>query len=106
MRLTELDARFVGSGGEGVWNADGTPAPKRSGIGVVMNCPCGTHGEDNPLYVPFKNPIDGGPMLPGDHGWNRTGETLETLTLTPSIQRLGEGCRWHGFITNGAAVSG
>ncbi len=35
--------------------------------------------------------------------WQRTGETFDTLTLTPSIHSRKEkgGCGWHGFITNG-----
>jgi hypothetical protein len=55
--------------------------------------------------VPFANPIDGGPQLER-HGWQRTGDTFETLTLTPSILRARArgGCGWHGFITNGAVT--
>jgi hypothetical protein len=34
------------------------------------------------------------------HVWNRTGDTFETMTLTPSIDGSGVG-HWHGFITNG-----
>lgn len=109
MKLTELKARFIGAGGEGIFNvsANGerTPAPERRGIGVMLDCPCGKCGVD--LYVPFHNPLDGGP--PVDlHGakWNREGDTIETLTLSPSILRTVEkgGCGWHGFIRNGEAV--
>lgn len=32
--------------------------------------------------------------------WKRTGETFDTLTLTPSINAEAAG-HWHGFITNG-----
>jgi hypothetical protein len=32
--------------------------------------------------------------------WQRTGETFETLTLTPSVDCSAWG-HWHGFITNG-----
>lgn len=35
--------------------------------------------------------------------WERTGDTFDTLTLKPSIQRVG-GCAWHGFITNGEVI--
>jgi len=68
MKLLELDPRFVGAGGEGVYtqgppcaqcfpNADGTaaaceacegrgytllPAPARTGVGVSFLCPCAT----------------------------------------------------------------
>jgi len=46
-------------------------------------------------------PLDGGPPVDGPkHVWTRTGDTFETLTLRPSILRM-DGCRWHGFVTNG-----
>ena len=32
--------------------------------------------------------------------WHRTGETFETLSLSPSVDASAFGC-WHGFITNG-----
>jgi hypothetical protein len=32
--------------------------------------------------------------------WTRTGETFDTLTLTPSVDASASG-HWHGFITNG-----
>lgn len=107
MRLTDLEATFIGTGGSGVTGPDGQPVPRRERIGVIMNCPCGC---EHMLYVPFANPLDGGPCAEvrdgKPWGWQRAGETLETLTLTPSVQR-GEPCpkRWHGFITSGEAVS-
>jgi hypothetical protein len=55
-------------------------------------------------FVQFANPLDGGqPFEPGRAMWTRTGETFETLTLTPSIHSAVEkgGCGWHGFITKG-----
>lgn len=94
MRLVELDAKFIGT-------------QTRERIGVIMNCPCGCESR---LYVPFENPPDGGPcaeMRDGKPwGWKRNGDTIETLSLTPSVQR-GEPCpkRWHGYITGGEAVA-
>lgn len=71
---------------------------ERVGLGVTFDCPCGCGDK---IGVPFENPVDGGPP---EHprGWQRTGDTIETLTLTPSIQRIGD-CAWHGWITNGEA---
>ncbi len=97
MKLVDLDPSFIGSGGEGVTQADGSPSPARSGVGLSLSCPCGC---SRPLYVPFANPLDGGPPLEARNGWQRTGENFDHLTLTPSIQRL-DGCQWHGFITAG-----
>lgn len=108
MRLTELEPRWVGAGGEGITQADGTPASRRYGVAVSFRCPCGKHPRDDEYetdrcVILLENPLDGlgrfDATTPG-HYWTRTGETFETLTLTPSIQRVG-GCSWHGFVTNG-----
>jgi len=131
MRLSELNPQWMGAGGEGIsqpgtepcpkcQGGDGmtecrtchgtgkayVPSPERQGIGVLLDCPCGNTDEGHQLYVPFANPLDGGPpMQTGKNkGWQRTGETFETLTLTPSILRIVPSCGWHGFITNGEVV--
>jgi hypothetical protein len=102
MKLTDLNPKWVSYGGEGV-SQNGMPVPLRERVGVTLDCPCGC--KDNPLFVPFANPPDGlGPVYP-NKGWERTGDTFETLTLTPSIQReLPRRC-WHGFITNGEIIT-
>ena len=99
LRLTALHPRWLGAGGAGVSGPDGQPRSRREGCGIMLDCPCGDRSEGHQLFVPFANPLDGGPCLE-PKGWQRTGDTFETLTLTPSIQRM-EDCRWHGFITNG-----
>jgi hypothetical protein len=124
MRLAVLNPRFIGSGGVGVSQPSGRPckgcagtgcdvchgtgkeyepAPERHGVGLVCQCPCGDHDEGHELYVGFANPLDGGPALDSGPRWQRTGDTFDTLTLTPSIlrSRAKGGCGWHGFITNG-----
>lgn len=106
MKLIDLNPRFIGSGGEGVCNADGTPAVERYGVGLILDCPCGCGTQ---LFVPFANPLDGGPPIyPSNAQWQRIGEIFETLDLKPSILRVkinGEGCGWHGFINNGEVVT-
>lgn len=104
MKLTDQNPRWIGAGGDGVTGPNGAPAPARSGVGIMLDCPCGAPGAS--LYVPFANPLDGGPQH-GAQGWQRTGETFDTLTLRPSIQRIASGCncRWHGFITNGEVIT-
>jgi Family of unknown function (DUF6527) len=98
MRLTDLEPSWVGAGGEGVSDKDGNPIPERTGVAISFKCPCGA--EDR-VCIEFNNPLDGlGPHDPSRNLWNRTGDDFETLTVTPSIQRIG-GCGWHGFITNG-----
>lgn len=101
MKLMELNPSWVRAGGEGV-TRNGQPVPERRGVGMSCNCPCGC---SEPLYVPFVNPLDGGPNYsPERPGWARTGDTFETLTLSPSIRRVG-GCNWHGWIRNGESVN-
>ena len=108
MKLTELDPHWVGAGGEGVYDKDMNPVPERHGVAISLNCPCGRTDYDNghsaKLVVMFANPIDGGEPIRDRTTWQRTGETFENLTLTPSILRIG-GCAWHGFITNGEIIT-
>lgn len=53
------------------------------------------------LFVPFANPPGGAEPLRGNGPlWQRTGETFEDLTLTPSVDASHFG-HWHGFVTNG-----
>lgn len=117
MKLTDLNPHWVGAGGVGIYNADGSPAPRRHGIGLSFDCPCadcaakrvGNSDDDYQLrqFVAFTNPIDGGAMFEPKHAhWQRAGETFDTLTLTPSIHSMKEkgGCGWHGFITDGVVT--
>lgn len=102
MKLTDLNPAFVGSGGAGISNKDG-PVPERQGVGLAFDCPCGCGTR---AYVSFTNPMDGKPpphRARAEPRWDRTGDTFETLTLSPSILRSGpDSCGWHGYITNGA----
>lgn len=103
MRLTSLNPVFASYGGARVSRADtGEPIPLALGVGVIFDCPCGNADEEHRCYVPFANPIGPGPHV-SEKGWRRTGDTFETLTLTPSILR--RGCGWHGFITEGEVTS-
>lgn len=99
--LSALGAQFLDAGGGGIIRADGTPAPERHGVGVLMECPCGSCGRL--LAVDFKVAVDGMPWREGRGGWERTGDTIDTLTLSPSVQRMDD-CRWHGWIRDGFAV--
>ena len=103
MRLTELNPVLVSHGGSGVSTAEGKPIAQTLGVGLMCDCPC---GRGHAMYVPFSNPIGPGPLT-AQAGWKRTGDSFDTLTLTPSIQRLPSlgGCGWHGFITEGEVRS-
>lgn len=103
-RLIDVDPRWVSAGGEGISDKDGNPVPERHGVGISFECPCGLDvGCDRTrVYVAFSNPLDGGPphINPGQPTWDRTGDTFETITLQPSILRVG-GCAWHGYLRGG-----
>lgn len=113
MKLTELDPSFVGMGGDGVTDREGRPVPRREGVALAFDCPLGASCSlSTPTYkhrhvVNFANPLDGGPPV-HPTVWHRTGDTFETLSLTPSIlSRQGPGgCGWHGFIGSAGAAPG
>lgn len=85
-------------------------------VGITFRCP--VPGHDHCYHgVKFENPPDGGgpprkgvgpngePV--GEVFWHREGDTLETLTLSPSIlvRGAGGGEHWHGFIQHGRVVT-
>lgn len=92
-RITELHAEWV--------------EQDRRVVGVRFVCP---NCRACTIGVLFENPPDGGAPAPNvqkphnnaGRRWQRTGDTLETLTIRPSIDASAYGC-WHGFVTNGAA---
>lgn len=50
MKLVDLNPSWVGAGGEGVSDKEGSPVPKRHGIGITFDCPCGCRRR---VYVSF-----------------------------------------------------
>ena len=89
MKLTDLNPTWFDSAG----------TPKRLGVGMMFDCPCGKCGDRT--HVNFNNPLDGGPAVAKfPPRWSREGDTFETLTLHPSVHRIG-GRGWHGWLKNG-----
>ena len=67
---------------------------KASPVALELTCPnCG-----DKRIAWFKNPIGGGPAIKISPLWDRSGDTLETVSLTPSFEA--PGC-YHGWIKNG-----
>lgn len=112
MRLADLHPRWVGAGGDGIFNADNTPSTPRHGIGMTFDCPLG-HGPTCTFdevdgdgmherhYISFRNPLDGGPPFEETRPlWDRVGDTFDTLRLSPSVlsDPAKGGCGWHGYI--------
>jgi hypothetical protein len=103
VKLADLDASFVETDGRRV--------------GVQFCCPACRRER---ILVPFALPPSGDARELNVHGvvWQRTGDTLETLTLSPSVNfrhvygGLGSDsseprteCTWHGWVRDGQAVS-
>jgi len=104
-QLVALDASFITRGGRIV--------------GLRFTCPYsdgpGPHPEGHSICVLFANPPDGGPAHPDDPGcpgnnggkrWARSGVSLASLSLSPSVDCSsvsGSTCPYHGTITNGVA---
>ena len=101
MKLTDLNPRWVGTGGEGISDMDGNQVPYRANIAILFDCPCGC---DSCVHLTISNPLGGAESIKDDrHTWERTGDTFETLTLTPSFRRKSH-CGYHGFVTNGEII--
>jgi hypothetical protein len=104
MKLTDLKPRWTGYGN----------ATESQQIinGVTFLCPhCGLQAGQR-LGVLFHPPIDkagwiekGVTIFHSAVEWTRTGDTFETLTLSPSINTAENKMEflnhWHGHITNG-----
>jgi len=84
-------------------------------VGIRFTCPIndgiGPHREGHQVAVLFVNPVDGGAAHSDDpnclgnnkgNRWSRTGNTFETLTLSPSIDctTTNPHC-WHGEVKDG-----
>lgn len=105
MKLTDLNPHW--------YTCEGSPDI----VGITFDCPCcGPEGKvqsDGSKYRPrlgvlFIEEIDRDGLPNNVHWsregkkWHRTGETFDTLSLTPSVDCSHWG-HWHGFITNGEA---
>ena len=68
-----------------------------SGEGVQFDCP--VCGPKHTLVAYFSNPLDGEPGAKGQNPvWERVGDTLDQLTIHPSINYP---CCFHGWIEQG-----
>lgn len=112
MKLADLNPEWWGPAG-------------RSGVALLMDCPCAKCRtvKQRRLLISVDPPLDGGPAIVMDGmkthraieagelpegvcivgseiAWKRTGDTFDTLSLSPSVDASRSG-DWHGFITNG-----
>lgn len=104
MKLSDLEGRLWREVKPGVhaWEEDSAPpvgifGRVENADGVMFLCPC---GDGHSVSVCFAGRRADGAQRPKDdngRAWKAVGDTLETLTLTPSIALP---C-WHGFVQNG-----
>lgn len=97
-KLIDLNPLWVGVHGE-----------PRKGVSVAFQCPCLDPKCEwgGQIVVDLENPLDGGERMswrgvPAKTYWQRTGDTFETLTLSPSIHCVGH---WHGWVRDGQVIS-
>jgi len=112
MKLTELEAEFVGGYKENPESYRHLPSVEGA-QGVLFICPkCENHS----ILCWFANPRNApkvpDSVFPKPGRWTFSGETIETLTLDPSIDlskidqknpASATRCYWHGFVANGEA---
>lgn len=111
MKLIHLEAEFLG----GYTPNSHRSLPTANGAqGVMFTCPkCGNHS----IICWFKNPRNASEVppeaFPGPGRWTFTGDTIDALTLTPSVDlsKIDDQnpahpsrCYWHGHVTNGEAA--
>jgi hypothetical protein len=103
VKLIELNPRWIADA-DIVIGGVARHFENRTGMAISFECPCcrGANGVSaTRLAVWIANPIDGLPPTDdAENLWQRTGETFETLSLSPSIDASKHG-HWHGFIQNG-----
>lgn len=73
-------------------------------VGLTFDCPlhaeCSHIGGPSRIGVTFLNPI--GSDVRNPHGWQRTGESFEAISIAPSIRVMDhELCGWHGYVRDG-----
>ena len=94
MKLHDLDAEFIDTAPNG-----GLRHGPDCGQGVLFDDP---QGGGYKVCVWFANPLGGKPVAGPEYDpkprWQREGDTLETLTLSPSVNVHGG---WHGWVRAG-----
>lgn len=104
MKLRDLEPDFIRAYEDEFGATHYEHLPSSAGAhGVMFQCPNPSHGHMHVIW--FANPVDVPPTEPTrepTHRWQRSGTTLDDLTLSPSIDS--KGC-WHGFIQNGEVTN-
>jgi hypothetical protein len=97
VKLTDLEPRWVGADGQKFGLTFDCPHCRVERIGVAFHHAGHELMEDAVIHARCPNAT--GDSF-GGHIWTVTGDTFESLTLTPSVDASRAG-HWHGFVTNG-----
>lgn len=102
MKLTELEPQFIRYKGD-KHAGHSHVASLAEAQGIRFLCPtCKVdYGDDcHSIVLPFRGRnVDA--SINGGHQWDVSGTDSSNLTLKPSVNAAGGGCRWHGWVTNG-----
>lgn len=99
MKLIDLEPSWLGFGQP--WNQLKIGVSFLSPLGTGQHLGCLFKNPIDPLNLGWlSDPSDNPELYGGMHRWQRSGDTFETLTLTPSLD-FSKYNEWHGFITNG-----
>jgi len=76
--------------------------------GLMFSCPA-CHNKRNAAGIRMDHKVavwipGTDPGTAGKARWHMTGSSYLDVTLTPSVRILGH-CQWHGYITNGEAIT-
>lgn len=118
MKLTDLEATFVGRYHAGTGPADPTSYFQLDSVdgaqGVLFVCPkCQKHSVMCWFTNPRNAPVVPDTAFPRPGRWLFSGDTLDALTLSPSVDLSKidaenpahpSRCYWHGFVTSGQAA--
>lgn len=118
MKLTKENATFVGSyteEGEEKTVSFREQVLVAEAQGILFECPkcAGSHQVLCWFSNPRNAPVVPATAFPRPGRWTFSGDTVETLTLTPSVDlslvdadhpASDQRCYGHGFVTNGEAV--
>ncbi len=101
-KLTDLEPEWI--------RVDGAACTAAGAQGLLFLCPkcfvdnggpVGTHS----VLCWFRDRRVPADESPGPGRWVPTGGDYANLSLQPSVNLPGEGCKWHGYITAGVATS-
>lgn len=102
-KLTDLEPEWMRVGGSD------SPITAANAQGVMFLCPQCFAANSGPVGTHmvlcwFRGRGVPDDESPGPGRWMKTGSDFENLTLQPSVNLPGDGCKWHGYVTKGQAT--